>query len=212
MTAVPAWDNPFAVRHVRPGAVPYLFAEGQDAAALVRRFADLGRRAAVLGPHGSGKSTLLATLLPAFAAAGHPTCQVTLHDGQRTLPPEAWDTLGRLPADRGVAVIDGYEQLGWLARYRLRSLCGRRGHGLLVTAHRPVGLPVLLGTDVSAAVARRVIAGLRQGAEPPSEAELAARLRDRGGNFREVLFELYDEFERDRPPAAGRLPSHGPFG
>jgi hypothetical protein len=198
MTAPAIPGNPFAVRHVRPGALPYLF-DGLDAAALVRRFAVLGRRAAVVGPHGSGKSTLLAALRPAFHAAGHATWQATLHDGRRTLPAAAWRELrGLPPGDSRVVVIDGYEQLGWWARLRLRQLCRRRDHGLLVTAHEPVGLPVLLRTDVSPEVARRVLGRLRPETEPPSQADLASRLRERRGNFREVLFEMYDTYERAR--------------
>jgi hypothetical protein len=63
-----------------------------------------------------------------------------------------------------------------------------------VTAHGPTGLPELWRTDVTPAAARRVVAHLRPGAEPPT-AELARRLATRGGSLREVLFELYDEFE-----------------
>ena len=204
MTASEWRSNPFAVRCVRPGAAPYLFPDGLDAAALVRRFAALGWRGAVVGPHGSGKSTALASLAPALAAAGRTPWQVTLHDGRRTLPGEAWrDLRGLTPGDAVVAVIDGYEQLGWLARRRLRLLCWRRGHGLLVTAHGPVGLPVLLRTEVAPETARRVIDRLRPGGEAPSEADLARRLQAWQGNFREVLFEMYDEYERSE-----RTPHH----
>jgi hypothetical protein len=163
----------------------------------VRRFAELGGRGAVHGPHGSGKSALLATLLPALRAAGYVPWQVALHDGQRTLAAEDWRTLRGLPAGSVVA-IDGYEQLGRLARWRVRWRCRRRGHGLLVTAHGPAGLPVLVRTEVSPALARRVIARLRPGVEAPAESELSGRLRAWGGNLREVLFELYDEHERAR--------------
>jgi hypothetical protein len=199
MTATEPPGNPFSVRRVRPGAAPYLFPDGLDAAALVRRLAALGWWAAVVGPHGSGKSTLLASIAPAVAAAGRTPWQVALHDGRRWLPEPAWRDLGGLtPGDAVVAMIDGYEQLGWWARRRLRRLCRRRGCGLFVTAHRPVGLPVLLRTDVSPETARRVINRLRPGREAPPEAELASRLKAWKGNFREVLFEMYDEHERTR--------------
>ena len=197
MTEAEPPGNPFAVRHVQPGAAPYLFPDGLDAAAMVRRFAALGWRAAVIGPHGSGKSALLATLLPALLAVGRPPWQIALHDGRRTLPAAAWRALHVL-APGAVVVIDGYEQLGWPARMRVRWLRRRRGHGLLVTAHGPVGLPVLLRTEVTPGVARRLIERLRPGSPAPMEAELSARLRRRQGNFREVLFDMYDEYEQAR--------------
>jgi hypothetical protein len=197
--SVRAWDNPFAVRHVRPGALPYLLPDGLDARALVQRFLTLGRRGAVVGPHGSGKSTLLATLLPELAAAGYAPWPVALHDGQRTLPAGSWRELGRLPGSGSrVVVIDGYEQLGWRARLRVRWLCRRRNYGLLVTTHRPTGLPTLWRTEVSPELARHLIERLRPGMPAPPESELAGRLGMWQGNFREVLFELYDEYERER--------------
>jgi hypothetical protein len=174
----------------------------------VRELASLGWRGAILGPHGSGKSTLLAALLPALREAGKEPVPVALHDNQRALPAEAWRDLRR-PAGPGarVAVIDGYEQLSLWQRWRLRVLCRRHGHGLLATAHTPVGLPVLLRLRVTAETAGRVIEQLltavpEAAALRPGTAELAARLGRRSGNLREVLFELYDDYERHRRSAA----------
>jgi hypothetical protein len=76
--------------------------------------------------------------------------------------------------------------------------CRRRGCGLVVTAHGPVGLPVLLRTEVTPQTARRVIQWLRPDSEAPPEVEMSDRLRACRGNFREVLFEMYDEYESAR--------------
>jgi hypothetical protein len=193
----PTPGNPFSTRHVRPGAVPFVFPPGVDAAALVERFRSLGWRAAVVGPHGSGKSTLLAALRPALRAAGREPWVVTLHDGRRSLPRPAWEELRRLPPGRAV-LVDGYEQLGPWARLRLRALCRLRGHALLVTTHARVGLPTLWRTNVTPETARRVIAHLEPGKAPPDGDELRESLARHAGNFREVLFELYDRHERRR--------------
>jgi hypothetical protein len=214
MTASLPASNPFSTRFVRPGALPYLFPPRQDARGLVRALAAQGWRGVILGPHGSGKSTLLAALLPALREAGREPLLAALHDGQRRLPAEAWRDLLR-PAANGsrVAIIDGYEQLGAWQHWRLRMLCRRRGHGLLATAHTPVGLPELLRLHVTAETAGRVVERLLKDvpeatALRPNPAEMAARLQRQGGNFREVLFELYDEYERGRViAAASTLPA-----
>jgi energy-coupling factor transporter ATP-binding protein EcfA2 len=211
MTAPRAASNPFSTRFVRPGAVPFLFPPGLGAPGLVRALAARGWRGAILGPHGSGKSTLLAALLPALREAGKEPLPVALHDGQRTLPAEAWrDLLRPTPPGSRIAIIDGYEQLGLWQRWRLRRLCRRRGHGLLATAPTPVGLPVLLRLGVTPETAGRIVerllGGAPEAAPGPGPADLAARLQRQGGNFREVLFELYDEWERQRVIAVASKP------
>jgi hypothetical protein len=69
-----------------------------------------------------------------------------------------------------------------------------------VTTHRaPRGLPVLWRTDVTAAIARRVVMHLT--ADSADEDDLRRRLLVQGGNLRQILFDLYDEHERQRPIA-----------
>jgi hypothetical protein len=209
MTEVRAASNPFSTRSVRPGALPFLFPPGLDAPGLVRALAAQGWCGAILGPHGSGKSTLLAALLPALRGGGTEPVLVALHDGQRALPAGAWrDLLRPAPSRSRIAVIDGYEQLSRWQRWRLWRLCRRRGHGLLATAHTPVGLPVLLRLRVTPETAGRVVEQLLRAvpeaaALQPGTAELAARLGRQSGNLREVLFELYDDYERRWRSAAG---------
>lgn len=58
-------SNPFATRYVAPGALPWIPPLQQSLPELAIRFQqELGRRAAIIGPHGSGKSTLLTQLVP----------------------------------------------------------------------------------------------------------------------------------------------------
>ncbi len=185
--------NPFCTRSVRPGAVPFLFPPGETAAALADRFHRTGGRAAIVGPHGSGKSTLLATLLPQVRRDGRQVTAVALHDGQRRLPANC--EASRLAAG-DVVVIDGYEQLGFFHRRRLCKLCRRRGLGLLVTSHGPVGLPVLFRTQVDLPLAQRIAARLQEGYETRVHQRDVARLFPQcGGNLRELLFALFDLYE-----------------
>jgi hypothetical protein len=191
--------NPFVTRRVRPGALPYFFPAGEDAARLIERLRTAGWWGQIVGPHGSGKSTLLATLLPELRCAGRAPLLIALHGGQRRLPPGARAALEALPAGAGPVVVDGYEQLSRWSRFGLRYHCRRRGHGLVVTAHQSAGLPELLRTGMTPELARKVVDHLwpdPMGAV--AAADLAGRLAVRAGNLREVLFELYDLYERQR--------------
>ena len=72
-----------------------------------------------------------------------------------------------------------------------RAACRRAGAGLLVTAHRPVGLPDLRHTHVTPELAGRVVSALLAGRDWwPAGTDLAALLSARGGNLRDVLFDL----------------------
>jgi hypothetical protein len=197
--------NPFATAFVRPGALPYLFEADVSARSLVAKLRSCGWWGQIVGPHGSGKSTLLASLVPRLEEAGRRPACVTLHEGQRTLPVDASD-ITVWDADTQV-VVDGYEQLGWLARLRLKSTCRRRGSGLLVTAHQDVGLPPLWTTATSDELAWQIVSLLidreqkRPGAAVIARVDVIASRRRHGDNLREALFELYDLYE-DR---AGRV-------
>lgn len=183
--------NPFSTRLTQPGAIPFRFAAADGLAALVSMLRTANGWGQIVGPHGSGKSTLLASLLPALGEWNVRT--VRLDTSHRTLPAGFFDP----PGPGSLLVIDGFEQLGLLVRWRVKRHCRRHGCGLLVTAHRSVGLPDLHRTN-AATHAAEVIAGLL----PPGGEwvldgfDAAARLRHHRGSLREVLFELYDRWER----------------
>lgn len=191
--------NPFATRSIRPGALGYWFEDRRTTPEiLVARFLEAGGRGQLIGPHGSGKSTLLAALLPALSAAGKEPHLVALHNGQRRIRRSQFPR--RRLGPRDVLVIDGYEQLGWLGRWLLRRRCERSRCGLLVTAHTDVGFPLVFETDVTSAVAEWVIGELARDAPEMvlEKSEAMRRVEARQGNLREVLFDLYDEYEARR--------------
>jgi hypothetical protein len=195
--------NPFATRHVRPGAVPYFFPSGETVETLVDRLAASAWRGEIVGPHGSGKSTLLAGLIATMQQRGRNVVFYRLREGDRRLPVEPKDV--RMLATNDIVVVDGYEQLPWWRKWQLRRLCKRNGLGLLVTTHAPTGLPLLWQTSVDRASVERVVAHLL--AIEPTAAALIARddivraLEDHPSNAREVLFALYDVVERRRSGA-----------
>jgi hypothetical protein len=193
--------NPFATCRVRPGAVPFFFRDGDSAPRLVERLRAAGWWGQIAGPHGTGKSTLLAALRPHLREAGREPLWVVRHQRERTLPEAIRSDLRRAAREgrRVVLVIDGYEQLGWWPAWRVRRLCRRGGHGLLVTCHAGAGFPELYRTGVDREAALRVVAHLTAGRRRTvTDTEVEARLAARAGDLREALFDLYDLHERRR--------------
>jgi hypothetical protein len=190
--------NPFSTRHVRPGAIDYLFPLGTTAESLLARLEGNSWRGQIVGPHGSGKSALLATLIRAVEGSAHRQVHlVELHDGQRRMPHDFWRTDGITP--NTVVIVDGYEQLGFFSRFRLRRFCRKRALGLLVTAHVSVGFPDLFRTAPDIATTVRLVEQLVDRDWPISAEEIRQRFSAHTGDIREVFFDLYDEYER-RPP------------
>jgi hypothetical protein len=189
--------NPFSTRCIRPGAIPFAFAPGEDAAALVARLAALRWTAQIIGPHGAGKSTLLAAITPELAKAGRPAYLIALHDGQRK-PPQDWHDGVRNHTAR-IVIVDGFEQLSSWQRWRLKRKCRAAGLGLLVTAHDDVGLPTLARLTPSLDTFHHVVSRLQAHRSDAVPAELVdARFAACEGNMREALLALYDDYERRR--------------
>jgi hypothetical protein len=212
-------DNPFSTRYTRPGAIPFRFPPGSGAGELVEQLRSQGWRGAIVGPHGSGKSSLVAALVPAIRRAGKEVLLVELHDGQRRLPVDLEKGSGVFvrpgdpaaevidqtktpdPFSGSVVIVDGYEQLSWWNRLRLRRVSQRRGLGLLVTSHAPTALPLLFRTATSLGLAQAIVQSLLAGRpELITPERLAQRFESRQGDLRELLFDLYDLYEERRPP------------
>jgi hypothetical protein len=200
-------SNPFSTRFIRPGALSFLFAEGESALTLVEKLRGHHWRGQIVGPHGSGKSTLLAALLPALDAAGRKVISLSLHQGQRRLPPLDREAL----AATTQLVIDGFEQLSWWSRWRVRWLCRRRSAGLLVTAHADLGLPTIYRTQPSEALAQRVVSALLPSAEQEiSPADVSRAYTAAAGNLRETLFALYDVYQAKTQRQSEAIPNDEP--
>jgi energy-coupling factor transporter ATP-binding protein EcfA2 len=194
--AIPA-ENPFCTRRIKPGALAFMFPPDETPQTILDRVRANGGWGDIVGPHGSGKSTLLAALIPAIQASGRRTQLIELHDGERRLPVN----LRRIAetGDSFVLLVDGYEQLSRLSRFWLKRHCRRRGWGLIVTSHRPVGFPRLFDAAVTPELAVRVVETLLQPTgRTLSPDEIESRFARHRGNLRELLFELYDWFEHCR--------------
>ncbi len=197
-------SNPFSTRYTKPGVIAFRFRDSDDG--LVETSQVVGRLIdrvfenqptcwQIIGPHGSGKSTLLHSLRAGLAS--HATVEHhILRDGQRRLP-AGWRS-SRCCESR-IIIVDGYEQLGWLARRRLKRHVHQAGQRLLVTAHQDVGFQTLFETQVDRVTLRNIINQLL--ASQPSSSRKALLVSDEtidalllkyGQNAREMLFELYD--------------------
>jgi hypothetical protein len=189
-----AISNPFATRFVRPGSVPYLFGDGQNARSVVRALKQCGWRGAIVGPHGSGKTTSLYTLLPELIAEDRNPVLMTLHDTQRRL---LSSVRLRCLDKKTVLIIDGYEQLNRASRALIWIYQRLRRFGLLVTAHADVRLPILCRTQGDLSVLHRLIEEeLPRHGGYIARHEIDCAFERCGGNLREALFDLYDLFER----------------
>src|SRR5262245_45441453 len=185
-------SNPFSTRFIRPGAIPFLFSNGQSTVTVVQRLRESRWWGQIVGPHGSGKSTLLETLKPELDAAGRKIEAITLHQGEQRLPPLTKRSVTATTQLKS----DGYEQLSWWSRCRVKLLCRWCGAGLLVTAHTDAGLPMIYRAEPSQQLAREVIAQL-MGDEKSliTAGDIAAAYEATSGNVRETLFRLYDLYQ-----------------
>jgi hypothetical protein len=199
--------NPFATRFVRPGAIPFQFGDGTDGQMLVEQLAAAEWRGAIVGPHGSGKSTLLATLIPRVEQAGRCVKHIALcgdgiisSDGDSRSLPKSLDDL----ESSSLLIIDGWEQLSWWNRYRIRKRTARRNCGLLVTAHDPAiirPLPLLFQTAPSLGTMQMLIEQFLQSdskfvSPVVSHSDISTAFSQHHGNIRDAFFALYDLFER----------------
>ena len=191
-------QNPFSTWAVRPGAIRFRFREGTSCESLLAELEKNQWWGEIVGPHGSGKSTLLRTLIEAFEERGRTVFRYTVRAGERQMPVATGD-LQDWNSNTQV-VIEGFEQLGHRNRKMFETICRRRHVGLLVTCHEPAGLPTLYQTEVSLELAQELVkALLPEDCDFINGEDVQAGFRRHGENMRELLFEMYDLYEKRRP-------------
>ncbi len=141
--------------------------------------------------------------------------RINLHDGQRKLPAHFWRTI-RLH-ENTLILIDGFEQLSWFTCRQLKQAVQPQETGLLITTHTPIKwLPILYQTTVDPVRTLQLIhthlirltetsGAFLADSEPVLQTDLLEffnskriqqSLQTHDENVREVLFEMYDLFER----------------
>lgn len=184
--------NPFATRHTRPGTLPPLTADGRprDVAALAAEILRLGG-AGLEGPHGSGKSTLLVALATELEARDR--LATILRLGRRGSVTALAAILRSAPGR--VVCLDGWETLGRPLAALARLVARRRRVILVVTSHRPAGLPLTVRTETSLPLLEVLVRRLPDHGGLITADDMEAAFAGHRGNLREALLDLYDRFE-----------------
>ena len=81
-----------------------------------------------------------------------------------------------------------------------------KGSGVITTAHRPSGLPVLARCESSSATVAAIVERLPAHGGAIGSVDIEAAFRHHGGNVRDALAALYDRFEERRPSRATTEP------
>jgi hypothetical protein len=178
-----ASENPFRTSRLLDLPAPTGAAEDE---ALLARWRAAGRRGALVGPHGCGKTARMRALAARLATEGWRIVWARWHDDGTTTPAD-WRAALRPVDARTLVCLDGLENLGPVAAYRLFRYTRRAG-GRLATLHRPSWFwPTLARHAPDEAVFVAHAVALAPACEPAARAAFAAAR----GNAHEAFRRLY---------------------
>ena len=184
-----AGENPFRTSRVH--GLPFLWPEGEGWDTLTGRWEAAGFRGALTGPHGNGKSTLLGAWVLRLREGGWEPRVWRLTEEFPCLPADFARQCRDWPV-KGVAVLDGAEQMGLWDRWRWRWHT-RGAAGMILTNHKTDMVPTVLRVGTTPAQLLVLLEMLLEGtgvALPPKKPEDLLHMH--GGDVREVFRWLYD--------------------
>ncbi|MCP5536820.1 MAG: hypothetical protein H7A51_11400 [Akkermansiaceae bacterium] len=184
-----ARDNPFATDRVERLLAFRPEWSGTDWNTIDGRWKNNNHRGTLTGRHGSGKTTFIDAWKKRLTGQGDHVICFFLNRDQRDLSPGHWQQLENC-ADSTV-ILDGEEQLSWLARRRFYQLTSRTS-GLLVSRHEGGKLPELLHFDPDLRILRLCIEHLAADHYQQLSPHLVDWWEQTHGNIREVLLRCYD--------------------
>jgi hypothetical protein len=187
--------NPFSTCWLGPAGIDYVATDGNTPAVVTELLAAHEWRGQIVGNHGVGKSTLLASMKHCVEARGREWVEFRFYSDWKLAT--AWDLWRTRLSSNSLLVIDGYEQLGSVARAIVGWRCWRSEAGLLVTTHESVNLPLLVevrpNEQMALAVYRAVVGGR---VTPVAEDDARKAFHACKCDIRQMLDKLYDQHER----------------
>jgi len=187
-----ARENPLSFNRV--SKLGYRFAQ-HDWPWQLARLQTLQFRAAIVGQPGSGKTTLLYELAQRLTRANIANHHVFLPQestDHRTMIQQALNC----SQNASVLLVDGIERLTFMQRWQLFAQ-SKRGPGLVVAVHKACNLPTWVNCRTDPELMKTVLTDL--GLKDPAVHDAGLRaLENSGGNIREALRELYDQFSAGR--------------
>ena len=111
-----------------------------------------------------------------------------------------------LSSHRVVRIVDGFEQLNWYCRHHFIRRCQNLGHGLLISTHRQINIPLLYQTQSNWNLALHLANKLWPEIQDVISGKILRQLyKKHHPNMREFLFACYDLYE-ELPPRKELLP------
>lgn len=213
-------ENPFRVRKIQPGALPYLFNGEEDCARLQALADEIASkpRSLIVGPHGTGKSTLLHALRPMLQRRFGNIESVQLrsdassrqnrsvlrsaivamsgHCGHEIESDHPANT--HASANENLLIVDGIEQLSLGRVFQLGvRVRFQTGVSILATSHRSMARwPVIVHTRAEPSTVRALLSRLVDGLPESAVDDLSRCIQDEDlSNIRDVRkfwFRMYD--------------------
>lgn len=191
-------ENPFSSHLVEPACGGYIFTGGDGGLdEVIQQLRLKGWRGELVGPHGAGKSTLLTDICRKMELKGLRLARWRCSERNRLLPPDWLRQLRR----NDIIILDGGERLLPGVLWLIRGLTWWRRKGLVITAHRRQRLGAFIPVNTDAAALCEKIRQLCPDSAFTTACNTEEWLEKYNGNAREVLFDLYQEFESRRKEA-----------
>ncbi len=178
--------NPFASRYINAIRFRMLTSDNNR---FGDRLADLGGKAAIVGPHGSGKTTLLESLDDELCQSGWTVYRFRTTERRRSIQDMASRSYGLEDA----VLIDGAGHIGPVSWHRLSRHVAGAGR-LVITAHRPGRFPSLHQCETSLPLLDALVAELAPTIADDLRSHSHALYEQHKGNIRDVLRGLYDHW------------------
>ncbi len=187
-----ARSNPFSSRHVESLAYQYNNLPWKD---IMARLKLLNYRGAIIGPEGSGKTTLLETIGAGLRQDGFKIVYVKFNEENKKLKRELFKNNPEKLITGHAFLVDGAEQLSWLAWKRF-CLYTKKSGAVIITAHaeaqRMRMMPTLVNTTTSPELLYDLVLKLIGKNDMVTRQEINRLFKSHHGNIRLALRELYD--------------------